>query len=93
MDNKESTFNIPEFYDFSSLCQYLGIESFPYRDIHFEKIESKDDLYNAPTKSFKHRFYAISLLLEGEGVFNSGFWKSTEKKNVIYIKTPYQIVS
>ncbi|MCS4224606.1 AraC family transcriptional regulator [Sphingobacterium sp. BIGb0165] len=58
-----------------------------------KKIESKDDHYNAPTKPFRHRFYAISLLLEGEGVFNSGFWKSTEKKNIIYIKTPYQIVS
>jgi len=31
--------------------------------------------------------------LEGEGVFNSGFWKSKDKKNVIYIKTPYQVVS
>mgnify|MGYP003606728656 CR=1 FL=1 len=93
MNTKELTFNIPEFYDFSSLCQYLGIELFPYKDIHFEKIESKDDLYNAPTKPFKHRFYAISLLLEGEGVFNSGFWKSKKKKNVIYIKTPYQVVS
>ncbi|MBL1220250.1 helix-turn-helix transcriptional regulator [Chryseobacterium sp. L7] len=93
MDSKEPTFDIPEFYDFSGLCQYLGIEPFPYTDIHFQKIESKGDHYKAPAKPFKHRFYAISLLLEGEGVFNSGFLRSTKKKNVIYIKTPYQIVS
>jgi len=93
MNAQKSTYTIPEFHDFGSLCQYLGIEPFPHKDIHFEKIESKTDLYHIPTKPFKHRFYAVSLLLEGEGVFNSGFWKSKDKKNVIYIKTPYQVVS
>jgi AraC family transcriptional activator of pobA len=75
---------IPEFNDFRSLCQYLGIESFPHKDIHFEKIESKADLYHIPTKPFKHRFYAVSLLLEGEDVFNSGFWKSKNKRKRKY---------
>ncbi|MCS4224605.1 hypothetical protein M2408_000685 [Sphingobacterium sp. BIGb0165] len=37
MNSKAPTTDIPEFYDFSSLCRYLGIEPFPYKDIHFEK--------------------------------------------------------
>src|SRR5882672_634027 len=82
MSRQKSTYNLPEFYDFGSLCQYLGIELFPHKDIHFKKIESKTDLYHIPTKPFKHRFYAVSLLLEGEGVFNSGFGNQKTKKTL-----------
>lgn len=93
MNKQDPKYNIPEILDFDNLCQYLGIEPFPYKNFHFEKIKRKTDRYKFPVKPFKHQFYAISLLLQGQGTFNSGFWKSQEKKNVLYIKTPYQMVS
>lgn len=93
MNKQEPKYNIPEILDFDHLCQYLGIEPFPYSNFHFEKIEHKTDLYKFPAKPLKHQFYAISLLLQGQGTFNSGFWKSKGKKNILYIKTPYQVVS
>lgn len=93
MNKQDERYNIPEIFDFNGLSKYLGVSSFLYKDFYFEKIESRADLVNTTVKPFKHHFYAISLILEGQGAFNSGFWKSNTKKNTIYFKTPYQIVS
>lgn len=93
MSKQGETYNIPEIFDFDGLSEYLGIPPFLYKDVYFEKIQSKADLVNTSAKPFKHHFYAISLILDGQGSFNSGFWKSSTKKNIVYFKTPYQVVS
>ena len=84
MSRQEATYNVPEIFDFNGLCKYLAIAPFQHKDVHFEKIEDKDDVVNTSAKPFKYYFYAISLVLNGQGTFNSGFWKSIAKKNIIY---------
>ncbi|MCA5006735.1 helix-turn-helix domain-containing protein [Sphingobacterium bovistauri] len=93
MSKQRIDYNIPEIYNFEQLSKHLGIESFLYKDVYFEKINSREDLINTSSKPFKHHFYAISLIIDGQGSFNSGFWKSNTKKNIVYFKTPYQVVS
>lgn len=93
MIHKEIPSKIVEILDFDGLSNYLDVPKFPHKNFYFEKIKSETDLINTSAKPFKHCFYAISLILEGKGSFNSGFWKSKTKKNILYFKTPFQVVS
>ncbi|MCA5006164.1 helix-turn-helix domain-containing protein [Sphingobacterium bovistauri] len=93
MTKRSDNHYIPEIFNFEELSKHLGVEAFMYKDVYFEKISCKADLINTSAKPFKHHFYAISLILDGHGTFNAGFWKSKIKRNIIYFKSPYQIVS
>ena len=57
------------------------------------KMDSGENFFGSYSQPFRHRLYAISLIIECNGTLNSGFWKTQPQKPAIYIKTPYQVVS
>ena len=84
---------LPEINDFNDFCKYFGLPTIPHKDFLFMKVEDNEDFFGIYSKPLRHKLYAMSLIIECKGTLNAGFWKAHPQKPVIYIKTPYQVVS
>ncbi|MGH7452692.1 MAG: hypothetical protein ACRENG_15200, partial [bacterium] len=85
---------LPEFDNLIDFCKYIKMPPPLDEDFDVRKIEDmKDFCAELDMKPFRHRFYAISLYLKGDGVMNTGFWKRKLDKPALFFKTPYQVMS
>ena len=93
-NQKQPTDNIPFLRDLASF--YKHVNARPPLDKDFDIREIDPGVlkgYDYTARPFRHSFYCITFLLEGDVTLNSGFWKQSLKKPALYFKTPFQLVS
>ncbi|HYV95013.1 MAG TPA: helix-turn-helix domain-containing protein [Chitinophagales bacterium] len=86
--------NIPYLTDLVSFYEHVRVrpplhKDFDIREINPEVLKG----YDYVAKPFRHSFYCIDLLLDGDVTLNTGFWKSKLSKPALYFKTPCQVLS
>ncbi len=80
--------NLFDFYKFVGASPPLS------KDFDLREVDTKlMNLFDSVVEPFRHRFYCVSLYLEGGGIMNTGFWKTTLDKPALYFKTPNTILS
>ncbi|AYB34834.1 helix-turn-helix domain-containing protein [Chryseolinea soli] len=80
--------NLVDFYKFVGAAPPLS-KDFDLREVDTQLM----NLFDSVVEPFRHRFYCVSLYLEGGGIMNTGFWKTTLSKPALYFKTPNTILS
>lgn len=92
LENKQD--EIPIYTNIVEFYKSFDFDGYHSEDFDIRKIEDVQDFrMKHEMKPFQHKFFALSIYVEGDGVLNSGFWKSELKNPAIFFKTPYQVMS
>lgn len=84
---------VPFFENFDQFFEALNIPKSLFEGIYVAKL---DRLWTHPSLEmppFKHNFYAIKLLVKGEGIMRVGKWKQNLESPAIFISPPNQVAS
>lgn len=85
--------DVPFFENFDQFFGALNLTPSVFEGIYVDKL---DRLWTHPSLEmppFKHNFYAIKLLVKGEGVMRVGKWKQNLASPAIFISPPNQVAS
>ncbi|MCW3161320.1 helix-turn-helix domain-containing protein [Chryseobacterium oryctis] len=79
--------------NFNDFTDYFNLPRPDDKDIYYKKYETADEFQLELAPQFRHKFYGITLIMDGSGDLKSGFWNPHIITPAIYFKSPNQVVS